>query len=433
MYTLKIRLNPLEYEGLIQKWFDKGYTLKKASARWFNKQERDRRNSEEYQYLAKKTKEQEELKNKINETKDKTQKAALKAELKELSDFLKESWKDLNNAYGLNSGKFVRYKELGQASHLYNLYSAQALVHWSSFEAIAADLKAAYLIRKKQAKSDNFLSAGRYDDFTTLTFRKFNNRVTEKGIYFDKLDKKTNKKVKIFIPFNFKENDEERLTYGLEFFRVALFKLKRKRNPKGKWIYFVLITFDGKPYGVDSYESGKGKVTVSVDVDKLAIKAESSNLKEPIYYDIANDFGYSEILSELDRKIEWKRRINNPDNYEENGVIKKGARKWYSSKEYRKLLAKKRNIWYKIEETRKQKFNKIAKEIIQLGDEIIVMKQDFKSLQQRLEYNKEEMNWFDKRRQRGAEIMFNAPYQFILALKERANYKNIEVVEVVKK
>lgn len=433
MYTVKIRLNPLEYEKLFEKWFNKGYTLKKATVRWFNKQERDRKNSEEYKYLAEKTKEQEELKNKIKETKDKATKEQLKAELKELSEFLKESWNDLNSHYKLSGGKFVKYKELGQASYLYNLYAKQALIHWSSFESIATDLKAAYNKRKKQQDSDNYLRAGRYNDFTTLEFRKVSERVTAKGIYFEKLDKTTHKKVKILIPFDFKENDEERLTYGLEFYRIPLFKIKRKLNPKGKWIYYALITFDGKPYGVDNYGVGKGIVTVSVDVDHLAIKAENTQLDNPIYYDISNDFGYSEKLSELDRQIEWKRRINNPDNFEENGVIKKGAKNWYFSKEYRKLIAKKRNLWYKIEESRKQRFNKIAKEIVQLGDEIVVVKQDFKSLQKRLEYDKENMNWFDKRKQRGAEIMFNAPYQFILALKERADYKNIDVVEITKK
>ena len=67
-----------------------------------------------------------------------------------------------------------------------------------------------------------------------------------------------------------------------------------------------------------------------------------------------------------------------------------------------------------------------------MGDEFEVHKLDFKKLQERIKYNKETMNWFDSRKSRGAEIMFNAPNEFITVLNIKLAYNGLEPVIVVK-
>ena len=50
----------------------------------------------------------------------------------------------------------------------------------------------------------------------------------------------------------------------------------------------------------------------------------------------------------------------------------------------------------------------------------------------RKDYNPEEMKWTDSRKQRGAEIMFNAPYEFIELLKQKASYLGLSYSEITK-
>lgn len=97
-----------------------------------------------------------------------------------------------------------------------------------------------------------------------------------------------------------------------------------------------------------------------------------------------------------------------------------------------KFIARKRTLWHKIKKSRKDRFHSIAKAIVLNCDEIVVIKEDFKALQKRKDYNPEDMKWTDSRKQRGAEIMFNAPYEFIELLKQKATYLGISYSEITK-
>ena len=190
--------------------------------------------------------------------------------------------------------------------------------------------------------------------------------------------------------------------------------------------------FDGVPYGTKETLPAKGKVVISLDVDKLEVVAKNESSNKELRFDLTNDLGYSEKLAELDAKLENSRRMNNPDNYEGNGVPKKGVHAWKKSKNYIKINNKKRYIWHKIKNYRKNRFEKIVNDILELGDEFIVYKEDFKALQQRKDFDKENMSWFDTRKQRGFEIMFNAPYEFLLLLNMKLSYFGKKAEEIKK-
>lgn len=441
-YTLKINLDAKGYEEFLEKKFKYGYKLKRAVTNWFNMQEHRRRSSEEYKFLAEKTKELNELQKKIAGEKDKEVKKRLKEEYKEQSSYLKEAWIDLNNSFDLGSGKFVNYsKKLGQASHMYQDYADRGIVAWSTMENISQTVKQAYLKRRGQSSSDNRLPVGRYIDFNTLWFRamksgNISSTLSLDGIAFTKhYDKSVGnkRKEKIIIPFKFRKEDDIKLSYALEMQELATYAIQRILDKNGKWKYALLMVFNDVPYGVDKELINKGKVELTVDVNQLAIRAKNLTDGTEQVFDLTNDFGYSELLSDLDRKIEAKRRELNPDNYQPDGTIKRGKYQWTYDKSYYKLLARKRYLWHKIKANRKLRFGQITNGILALGDSFVVYKEDFKSLQARKDYNPEEMNWFDTRKQRGFEIMFNAPYEFISILKNKLSYKNITLTEITKK
>ena len=422
MYTLEIPLNTKGYDDFLAKRFKYGYKLKRAVTNWINCQEHRRVSSDEYKTLALRTKELAELKETISKEKDKTKKLSMKETHKELSVILKADWIALNDRFGLNSGKFIRYKELGQATAMYERYAEEGIIHWSTMEILSQTVKGAYLQRRKQRESNNHVSVGRLVDFTTLWYRKCNNYVTDEGVFFATGKGRNDK---LFIPFAFRRGHEIKLAYALEFQKLALYALKRTLVKGNVWKYSILLVFDGVPYGLDHELPNKGNVEIKLSVDQMAITATRDN--ETIVYDLSNDFGYSERLTDLDRAIESKRRALNPDNYDENGVPKKGKRVWVQDSAYKKLLDQKHYIWHKVKEIRKNRFGRIANQILMLGDNFTLYQEDFTSLQSRMDLESEEMSWFDLQKQKGFKIMLNAPYEFVTILENKLSFKGVKL------
>ena len=423
-YTLKVQIDPTGYTEYLEKIFKHAYKLKRELVNYYNRQEYRRRNSDDYKYLAEETKLVNELQGKIKETKDKELKKALKSEYKERVDELKKGWIALNNAFGLGSGKFVDYKNMGQASVMYERYAKDGIINATSFQNMAQTTKQGYLKRRSQSGSDNFMRVPKEKEFTTIWYGMCNTNISMDGISFGKYSNK------IKLPWNFKNDDEIRLSYALEMQKLALYAVKRVLRKDNTWNYYALMVFDGVPYGTRDSLPAKGKVVIYLDIDKLEIVAKNDFVNKELRFDLTNDLGYSEKLSEIDTMMEESRRVNNPDNYEENGVPKKGVHSWIRTKNYIKLSNKKRYIWHKIKQYRKNRFEKIINDILELGDEFVVYKEDFKALQKRKDFDKETMSWFDTRKQRGFEIMFNAPYEFLMLLDMKLSYfgKTAEIV-----
>lgn len=416
-YTLKVQIDPTGYTEYLEKIFKHAYKLKRELVNYYNRQEYRRRNSDDYKYLAEETKLLNELQEKIKDTKDKELKKALKSEYKERVDELKKGWIALNNAFGLGgSSKVVGYKNLGQASVMYERYAKDGIINATSFQNMAQTTKQGYLKRRSQSGSDNFMRVPKASEFTTIWYRECNANISMDGISFGKYSKK------IKLPWSFRNDDEIRLSYALEMQKLALYAVKRVLQKDNTWKYYALMVFDGVPYGTRENLPTKGKVVISLDIDKLEIVAKNDFVNKELRFDLSNDNGYSGVLSEIDTMMEESRRVNNPDNYEDNGVPKTGVRSWVRTKNYIKLSNRKRYIWHKIKQYRKNRFEKIINDILGLGDEFVVYKEDFKALQKRKDFDKETMSWFDTRKQRGFEIMFNAPYEFLVLLNMKLSY-----------
>ena len=415
-YTLKIQIDPTGYTEYLEKIFKHAYKLKRELVNYYNRQEYRRRASDDYKYLAEETKLLNELQGKIKETKDKELKKVLQNEYKERSDETKKGWIALNNAFGLGIGKFVDYKNLGQASVMYERYAKDGIINWSSFENMAQATKQGYLKRRSQSDSDNFMRVPKANDFTTIWYRKCNTNISMNGISFGKRGSR------ITLPWSFRNDDEIRLSYAMEMQKLALYAIKRVLLKDNTWKYYVLMVFDGVPYGMRESLPTKGKVVISLDIDTLEIVAKNDFVNKELRFNLSNDLGYSEKLSEIDTMMNESRRVNNPDNYEENGVPKSGVHSWKRTNNYIKLSNRKRYIWHRIKLYRKNRFEKIVNDILGLGDEFIVYKEDFKSLQKRKDFDKETMSWFETRKQKGFEIMFNAPYEFLTLLNMKLSY-----------
>lgn len=421
MYTLEIKLDSRGYETALEKRFWLLYKLKRAVIQWFNTQEHRRVTSQEYLQLATLFKEYKEIRDTLTEKERKS----------EDKEFMK-LWSELNNSFKLGSGKFVKYTDLGQATNMYKRYAEEGYISWSSFEGIAVDVKTGYLKRRSQSDSTNYMKIPPYRNFDGFIVRQRNNNVSMNGIYLGG-QRGAEKEKGVFLPFDFKANKgkDVALSYALSEQKMSYWGIYRKLDKHGKYHYYAHIIFDGEPYNVNRI-TGKGKVTIRVDVDKLAIVAENGDQR--LEFDLGKYSKRADELSNLDRKIENSRRLNNPQNYNPNGTVKEGTRlKWNNSKNYYKLLGRRRYIWHKITQARKNLYGFIANALLSMGNEFEIHKQDFKSLQERIKYNKETMSWNQSRRSRGAEIMFNAPNEFITILNTKLAYNGVSPIIVIKK
>ena len=143
-----------------------------------------------------------------------------------------------------------------------------------------------------------------------------------------------------------------------------------------------------------------GSVGIDIGTSTVAVCSNSYVYLDELAKDIKK---MGKDYKRLDRKMERSRRATNPDNYNEDGTIKKEKQfKWYKSKHYKVLARKKRYLANKIKRCRKLSHEILANEILSKGNVFHVEKMNFKALQKRAkETEKNEAFKFKKNKRFG--------------------------------
>ncbi|MDR3560112.1 MAG: transposase [Negativicutes bacterium] len=274
-----------------------------------------------------------------------------------------------------------------------------------------------------------------YDAFTDLLFGKADQIHFKKRGSFDSLESKTNstgiryrdgflKWGRLEIPVEIKPKDDyahECLSRKIKFCRI----LRKSVGSKDK--FYLQLILDGlPPIKVDEYTGqikhpiGSGKVGLDIGTQTLAISSKTDvkliELAEGL------DQKYSEIRR-VQRAIDRSRRATNPENYSEDGTVKKGRLKWVRSKRYKKLLYRYRELNRLYTDKKKQSHNVLANFVLSLGDEIYVEKMNFKALVKR--DKKSELNSkrkFKCKKQFGKSILRKSPSLFLAILERKLIY-----------
>ena len=115
------------------------------------------------------------------------------------------------------------------------------------------------------------------------------------------------------------------------------------------------------------------------------------------------------------RKLDRQRRVNNPNNYNSDGTIKRGIKlDWVKSNKYIKTQNELRELQRKQTDIRRQSHEKLANHIISLGDRILVETMNFKGLQKRSkETTKNKQGKFNKKKRFGKSLANKAPAMLI--------------------
>ncbi len=115
----------------------------------------------------------------------------------------------------------------------------------------------------------------------------------------------------------------------------------------------------------------------------------------------------------LQRKLDRQRRANNPQNYNENGTVKNGVKKWVKSRNYKDTQKRMSETHRILAEHRKSIHGQLVNHIISMGDEIKLEKLSYQAFQKMF----------------GKSVGMRAPGMFVSILKRKAVSAGVSMTE----
>ena len=203
-----------------------------------------------------------------------------------------------------------------------------------------------------------------------------------------------------------------------------------RRLVRGQYKYYVQLSIEGeKP--LKGRTLGKGNVGIDlgpttvaisgnniVSIDKLAPKCD--NIQKEI--------------TRLSRKIDRSRRANNPQNFNEDGTIKRGIRLVWNddSKRYKALRRELAELQRRQAAIRKQQHIDRANELLKEGDTFIVENNSISGWAAKAKETKisEKTGKIQKKKRFGKSIANHAPAMFVNILENKVKSLGGQVVKV---
>ena len=199
-----------------------------------------------------------------------------------------------------------------------------------------------------------------------------------------------------------------------------------KRYIRGKKRYFLQIVFEGMPE--TDFQIGEGEVGLDIGTSTVAISSDNEvkllKLSETEYE--------ARKIRILQRSLERKRRMANPDNYDENGKIKNKRKEWKLSQNYFRELNKLKEIYRKKRVKDDQHKNILVKFILSQGDTVKTEKtsvNSWKNKSKKTVINKNNGKTISKKRF-GKSVNNNAPGALKRKLSEKLSYFGKKLVEI---
>ena len=234
------------------------------------------------------------------------------------------------------------------------------------------------------------------------------------GICSGKRDRRIILKIKVTPPKN--EYEKEMLSKKIKYLRIV------KKWVKTRYKYYLQFALEGKPVKKDRIVN-KGNVGIDIGTQTVAISSADSVKILELADKIDKNHTKKKILQ---RKMDRSRRYTNPQNYNEDGTIKKppkGQRfSWYKSKKYIQLAGKVRELERKNADIRKYQHTCLANWILSLGDTVYVEQMNFSGLQRRAKETKIHKNGkYAKKKRYGKSLANKAPSMFLTILESKLN------------
>ena len=183
--------------------------------------------------------------------------------------------------------------------------------------------------------------------------------------------------------------------------------------------------------GEIKHSIGNGDVGLDIGTRTLAISSQSDVKILELADKVQNIENYKQKLL---RKMDRSKRATNPDNYNENGTIKKQGNKkvkWNKSNHYIKYQNKLKELYRKQAAVRKYQHECLANYIISLGNKVYVEKMNFAGLQKRAKNTeKNDKGKYKKKKRFGKSIANKAPSMLLTIIDRKLKYFGEQLIEI---
>ena len=211
-----------------------------------------------------------------------------------------------------------------------------------------------------------------------------------------------------------------------------------RRFVRKKYKYYVQIVFKGNPpikvdneTGEVKHYIGEGDVGIDIGTSTIAYSS-ATDVKILELADKVQDI--EDEKRRLLRKMDRSRRTTNPDNYNEDGTIKKQCNKkmvWNKSNHYVKYQNQLKELYRKQADVRKYQHECLANEIISLGDNIYVETMNFSGLAKRsTKTERNDKGKFKRTKRFGKSIANRAPSMLLEIINRKLSYYGKRLIKI---
>lgn len=196
-----------------------------------------------------------------------------------------------------------------------------------------------------------------------------------------------------------------------------------RKKVRNKMCYELHLTIKGTPYN-KMRKLGQGEVGVDIGTSTVTAYGSSELRMEVLSFDGQDK--YTKRLTQLQRLMDRSRRATNPENFNEDGTIRKpsngSALTWIKSKHYKRYEAEYAEIYRKITVKRKLHHISLANSMLDLGNTLNIEQNNIQAMARRkkeTKVNAKTGKCYSKKRY-GSTINRNAPSEFLTIFKNKA-------------
>jgi putative transposase len=204
------------------------------------------------------------------------------------------------------------------------------------------------------------------------------------------------------------DRDDPVVAHGLAA-RVKYVRLVR-RKLNGTNHFYVQLICEGRPYQKPKNRLGEGDVGIDVGPSTVAAVGEREAFLAQFCAEL--EPRQREIRC-LQRKLDRQRRANNPQNYNADGTVKRGPKRWRKSAHQRKTETKLAELHRRQAAHRKTLHGSLVNRILRMGNRFKLEKLSYRAFQRRY----------------GRSVGMRAPGRFVAHLKRKAASADGEVDE----
>ena len=183
-----------------------------------------------------------------------------------------------------------------------------------------------------------------------------------------------------------------------------------KKEIKGRTRYYAQLVQEGIAAHKEKNTIGQGVVGIDIGPSTIAAVSASAAFLTAFCASLES---LQAAIKYIQKYLDRSRRAMNNDNYNKDGSIKSGAKKWKSSKRYRKSKTKLSELQRRMAETRKRLHGELCNEVLSMGSTI----------------HAEKLSYISFQKQWGKSVGTRAPGMFMEKLRSKAEKAGGEVIE----